>query len=131
MSSNSPLKSSTCHNFQASRMVELNRSIWPIRERSVCSAPDDARGLLYLFQAEQRTTRTRSLRLKETNPGVVHLCLHITLAALPLLTPSPPGILHVSMSSLLSFTSTALPPLPLNFHTPLPPQTAHLFLLNQ
>lgn len=26
--------------------VELNRSIWPIRERSVCSAHNDARGLL-------------------------------------------------------------------------------------
>lgn len=46
MSGNSPLKSSTCHDFQASHAVDLIRPIWPIRERSVCSAHNDARGLL-------------------------------------------------------------------------------------
>lgn len=63
-------------------------------------------GCCYLFQAEQRTSSTRKLWLTETNPGVVCLCLHITLAAFSLLTPSPPSRLHVFMSSQLSSTST-------------------------
>lgn len=46
MSGNSPLKSCSCHHFRASHTVELNRTIWPIKKRSICSAHNDARGLL-------------------------------------------------------------------------------------
>ena len=40
------IRSSTCHDFQASHRAELSRTIWNIRERSVCCAANDARGLL-------------------------------------------------------------------------------------
>lgn len=44
--SNRTLKSPTWRNFQASHLAELTRTIWPIRQRSVCSTHNDARELL-------------------------------------------------------------------------------------
>lgn len=74
-------------------------------------------GCCYLFQAEQRTTRTWSLWLKGTNPGIIHLCRHITPAAI--FFPDSFTYQHsVFRSSQLSFTSATSFEFPSTFSSP-------------
>lgn len=115
----SPQNSST---FQASRTVEQNHLV---REANAPFAPLTVMpaGCWCLSQAEQRTTRTRSLWLKRTNPSsCTSLSPHRPRCHSSWLLHLPAFYLHVLSAGFC---------LPLNFHLPFPPHTAHLFLLNQ
>lgn len=107
--------------FKLLTEAEQNRTIWPIRDGSVCSAHNDARGLLLPVRGWAEDDQDTASVIKRDKPGSrTSLSLHN-----PFLTDSfIPGVVPSSQS----FTSTTPPPLPLHFHPPFPPQTARLFI---